>query len=302
MSMSTGDGDRPGDPSGEAVGARGDGAAGGQGDGGAGSGRGPARGRDGRVPGDLGEALRGLGRGLRVPDVDGPTMAERVLAQIVAEAVAVPVAEPPGRAERLRAWARRRWRRLTAALSGLVVVLVLTPPVRAAVVEWFDFGGVEVRYDPTASAPPERPGASGRPGCREGLTVAEASLRAGFEPALPAGLGEPTAASVSADRRVLSVCWGEVRIDAFRATIDPLFHKSTPVPAAYTEVDGETALWFPERHRLTLLLLDETSRPYARQIRAAGPTLLWQRSEGLTLRLEGVRSMERAVDIAESAD
>ncbi|MFF3341738.1 hypothetical protein [Streptomyces flavidovirens] len=253
------------------------------------------------LPGKLRGELRELGRGMRIPDVDGATMAERVLAQIIAEAVPVPVAEPPGRAERVRAWARRRWRMLSAAVSGLLVVLVLTPPVRAAVAEWFDFGGVAVRYDPTASPPPGSPGA-GPPGCRQGLTVAEAALRAGFDPVLPAGLGDPVAAAVSADRRVLSVCWRGIRIDEFRATIDPLFHKMTPVPAAHTEVDGQTALWFPERHRLTLKLLDDESRPYAPQVRAAGPTLLWQRAEGLTLRLEGVTTMERAVDIAESAD
>lgn len=250
---------------------------------------------------DLPAELRGLGRGMRIPDVDGATMAERVLAQIIAEAVPVPVAEPPGRADRVRAWARRRWRLLTAALSGLLVALVLTPPVRAAVVEWFDFGGVEVRYDPTASPPPGASGA-GPPGCPQGLTVAEAALRAGFEPVLPSGVREPVAASVSADGRVLSVCWRAVRLDQFRATIDPLFYKTTPVRAEFTEVDGRTALWFPERHRLTLKLLDDASRPYAHEIRAAGPTLLWQHGEGLTLRLEGVTSMDRAVEIAESTD
>ncbi|MGW7199906.1 hypothetical protein [Streptomyces chryseus] len=261
---------------------------------------GRARGPGGPPSGAAAEGLRALGRGMRVPDVDGATMAERVLAQLLAEGVPVPVAEPPGRGERARAWARRRWRLLSATLSGLLVVLVLTPPVRAAVAQWFDFGGVAVRYDPAASAPPGRPG-GGPPGCPQGLTVAEAALRAGFDPALPSRLGEPVAASVSADRRVVSVCWGEVRIDAFRATIDPLFHKSTPVPAAHTEVDGQAALWFPERHRLTLKLLDEAKRPYAREVRAAGPTLLWQRTDGLTLRLEGVTSMEDAVALAESA-
>ncbi|MFD5099606.1 hypothetical protein [Streptomyces albidochromogenes] len=251
-----------------------------------------------RGPGAAAE-LRALGRGMRVPDVDGATMAERVLAQLLAEGVAVPVARPPGRAERVRAWARRRWRLLTAALSGLLVVLVLTPPVRAAVVQWFDFGGVAVRYDPAASAPPGGPG-GGPAGCPQRLTVAEAALRAGFDPVLPDRLGKPVAASVSADRRVLSVCWADVRIDAFRATIDPLFQKSTPVPAAHTEVAGQTALWFPERHRLTLRLLDEANRPYAHEVRAAGPTLLWQRTDGLTLRLEGVTALEDAVDLAES--
>ncbi|WP_274561505.1 hypothetical protein [Streptomyces spiramyceticus] len=271
--------------------------------------------RDGRQDGrhaglpeaghELADELRELGRRMRSPDVDGPTMAERVLAQIVAEAVAVPVARPPARGERLRAWARRRWRAVAAALSGLLVVLVLTPPVRAAVADWFGFGGVDVRYDPTASPPPGPPGA-GAPDCRGGLTVAEAALRAGFDPVLPRGLGKPVAASVSRDRRVLSVCWRTeggrtVRIDEFRAAIDPVFYKATPVPAEYTEVDGRTALWFPERHRLTLRLVDEDGRPYARKVRSAGPTLVWQRAGDLTLRLEGVTSMERAVDLAETA-
>ncbi|WP_255306011.1 hypothetical protein [Streptomyces sp. Wb2n-11] len=255
---------------------------------------------------ELREELRGLGRRMGVPDVDGATMAERVLAQIVTEARAVPVAaRPAGRGERARAWARRRWRLLTAALSGLLVMLVLTPPVRAAVADWFGFGGVEVRYDPNTPPPPGPPG-GGAPGCPDGLTVAEAALRAGFDPVLPRGLGAPGAASVSRDRRVLSVCWRAdggrtVRIDAFRAAVDPLFHKSTPVPAEYTEVHGRAALWFPERHRLTLLLVDGDGRPYTPQVRAAGPTLLWQRSGELTLRLEGVASLERAVELAESA-
>ncbi|MFE9398031.1 hypothetical protein [Streptomyces flavidovirens] len=69
---------------------------------------------------------------------------------------------------------------------------------------------------------------------------------------------------------MLSVCRRGVRIDEFRATIDPLFHKMTPVPAASTEVDGQTALWFPKRHRLTLKLLDDESRPYAPVRRTGG--------------------------------
>lgn len=48
--------------------------------------------------------LLALGRGMEVPEPEGGglTMAERVLAQIVAEAVPVPVPVPPGRLERAR--------------------------------------------------------------------------------------------------------------------------------------------------------------------------------------------------------
>lgn len=48
---------------------------------------------DGRA-GDLAEELRALGRGMRVPDVDGETMAERVLAQLLADAAPAPTPAP----------------------------------------------------------------------------------------------------------------------------------------------------------------------------------------------------------------
>ncbi|WP_392672167.1 hypothetical protein [Streptomyces sp. LN785] len=59
--------------------------------------------------------LLALGRGIGVPgpEDDGLSMAERVLAQIVGEAVPVPVPVFPGRLEQGVAWARRRARTLT---------------------------------------------------------------------------------------------------------------------------------------------------------------------------------------------
>lgn len=132
--------------------------------------------QDGRAR--LRAELLALGRGLEVPEGDGLTMAERVLARIVAEGVPAPAA--PGRRERARVWFRRRARLLAAALSGLLVVLVLTPPVRAAVMEWFDFGGVEVRYDPSEPAAGRAGGPV--PGCAtEPGAPARAAELAGFQ-------------------------------------------------------------------------------------------------------------------------
>jgi hypothetical protein len=115
---------------------------------------GSARERASRLP----EELRALGRSLDAPGAGGSeSMVERVLEQILAERLPVPVAQAPGPGERLRAvrrWARMRWRSLAATLCGLLAVLALTPPVRAAVLDWFDFGGVEVRYDPSAVPSP----------------------------------------------------------------------------------------------------------------------------------------------------
>ncbi|TLS44586.1 hypothetical protein FE633_19580 [Streptomyces montanus] len=255
----------------------------------------------------LPEELRALGRSLDPPGASGTeSMVERVLEQILAERVPVPVAEPPEprarvRVRAVRRWARLRRRSLTAALCGLLTVLVLTPPVRAAVIDWFDFFGVEVRYDP--SAPPPSP--SPVPGCEEGLSVADAARKAGFEPLLPRELGRPTAAQVSGGRRVLSVCWrggdGEtIRLDQFRAKLSPLFWKSTTAPYKAVTVSGDHGLWFAEPHRLELALVDDRGREYAKTVRTAGPTLLWTQRSEVTLRLEGVASQPRALEIAES--
>ncbi|WP_234334031.1 hypothetical protein [Streptomyces viridochromogenes] len=279
-------------------------------------------------PTRLPEELRALGRSLDAQGgADGAeTMVERVLGQILAEQLPVPVAEPPGPAERLRAvrrWTRVRWRSLTAALCGLLAVLVLTPPVRAAVFDWFDFAGVEVRYDPSAVP---SPGAE-VPGCGRSMSLAQAERRAGFEPLVPQELGMPDTVAVTGESRgrfVVSLCWREdgrtIRLEERRASLDLGFAKTVREPPQWISLrtassDGGTtdpALWFPRPHLLTFWLVDARGERYAREERTAGPTLLWAHEaheaheadetegETVTLRLEGVASKERAVEIARS--
>ncbi|NUT25050.1 MAG: hypothetical protein HOV84_03800 [Streptomyces sp.] len=270
----------------------------------------------------LPEELRALGRSLDVPGAadatDGAeTMVERVLGQILAEQVPVPVAGPPGAAERLRAvrrWTRLRWRSLTAALCGLLTVLVLTPPVRAAVFDWFGFAGVEVRYDPSAVP---SPGAE-VPGCGRSTSLAQAERRAGFEALVPDGLGAPDTAAVAGEPRgrfLVSLCWREdgrtVRLDERRASLDVSFAKTVREQPEWISLDtdtseggsADTALWFARPHLLTYWLVDGSGERYTREERTAGPTLLWMHRAGgetVTLRLEGVASKERAVEIARS--
>ncbi|MEU2656483.1 hypothetical protein ABZ615_14280 [Streptomyces sp. NPDC007325] len=264
--------------------------------------------REEERPGGLPEELRELGRSLRVPDVDGESMAERVLARLLAEHVPVPVVEPdPGPAEPAGRWGwlRRRWRALLAALSGVLVVAVLTPPVRAAVVEWLGVGGVAVEYAP--GAPPVE--AAGVPGCPDPVSPAEAARRAGFAPLLPEPAEAAPVVSVagSGPRLVVGVCWrtadgAAVRLDQFPARLDPAFEKTVreaPEPAVLP--DGTRAYWFAAPHRLAVPLAAADGAVWSHEVRAAGPTLLWVRpSAGLTLRLEGIPDRAEALRVAAS--
>lgn len=289
-----------------------------------GRGRGPAsRGGASRLP----EELRALGRSLDAPGGEeaggssgSETMVERVLGQILADQVPVPVAEPHPVRERLtavRRWTRMRWRALSAALCGLLTVLVLTPPVRAAVYDWFGFAGVEVRYDPSATP---SPGAE-VPGCGRSVSLAQAERRAGFAPLVPDALGSPDAVAVTAEprgRTVVALCWRErgrtIRLDQFAAGLDIAFTKTVrerpewiSLGADPEDVGGanDTALWFPRPHLLSFWLVDADGERYTRTERTAGPTLLWSHGTGtedVTLRLEGVASRARAVEIAKSLE
>ncbi|MFD9503511.1 hypothetical protein [Streptomyces sp. NPDC060035] len=275
--------------------------------------------------------LRALGHSLDVPETDGRTMAERVLAQIVAEAAPTPVREPPGPRERTGAWARRHARMLTAVLSGLLIVLVLTPPVRAAVVEWFDFGGVQVRYAPSAE-PPGHAGTSrapdvgstgapdvsetppdGVPDCTASVPMAEAARRAGFRPVVPGELGAPDAVAVTGlpeGRWMVTLCWHErgrtIHLDEFASALDPYFTKQVRIRPQWLELGTgkgstrATALWFAQPHLLNFGMVGKDGVRWVRSERTAGPTLLWVRGGQLTLRLEGVASQERARAAAES--
>ncbi|MFC8514099.1 hypothetical protein [Streptomyces sp. NPDC057257] len=307
-------------------GGRGPEGAGGRGPRGRGGDRGPgargrSRGRGHEGVSRLPEELKALGRSLDAADGSGgsETMVERVLGQILAEHVPVPVAEPRGARERLRAarrWTRLRWRSLTATLCGLLTVLALTPPVRAAVIDWFDFGGVEVRYDPSAVP---SPGAE-VPGCGRSVSLGQAEHRADFEPVVPDALGVPDTVAVTGEpqgRFLVSLCWREgghtVRLDEFPAWLDVGFAKTLRDPPEWLELGGkptadgvqEYALWFPRPHLLSFWLVDADGGRFTRKERTAGPTLLWTHRTGdgaVTLRLEGVASKARAVQIAKSLE
>jgi hypothetical protein len=245
----------------------------------------------------LADELRALGR-----PAASPTTAER--ADAIAGAVMTRLAAEPAPGPRVAPIARvrdalgRRRRAVAALVLAGLVALVAAPPVRAAVADWFGFGGVRVRIQPlpapsTAPPPPSVSGTGTFPDARAAL---------GFDPIVPAALGRPDAVEVSADRRRVSMTWsggrdGRVRLDQWAADLDGLFMK-TASHASYPTVRGEFALWFDGPHEVVLLQPGGSTR--AEPPRLAGHTLIWQAGRA-TLRLEGDLTQERAVQIAESS-
>ena len=140
--------------------------------------------------------LRALGRTL-VVEPPAEDLTERVLAAL-----------PPTRRRRSPwAWLLARRRRIVAVIIAAVIVgLGLTPPVRAAVVEWLRIGGILIRTSPPVSGPSPTP----QPPPRSDPTasLAEAQAKVSFPIGVPDALGAPDRIAVSADRRVVSMDWG----------------------------------------------------------------------------------------------
>ncbi len=237
--------------------------------------------------------LRSLGRSVPDPAV-GPDLAATVVARLADE----PVPAAPGAlAWRVGPPVRAR-RRVLAVVVALVLAAVATPPVRAAVADWFGFGGVLVRQDPspgpTSAPPPPTVGAA--------AALDEAVALVAFDVVAPAELGTPDGVAVSADRRVLSMSWngtadGDLRLDQFDGRLDYTVIKTTP-GVRFTSVGDDAALWFDAPHEVVILAPDGTRR--AETARLAGRTLVWER-DGTTIRLEGDLALGRALEIARSA-
>ena len=223
----------------------------------------------------LADELRALGRTAVVPPVaDGLTTA--VLERI---------AEPPVR----RTFAdvvRSKWRALLALLAVLVAGALVTPPVRAAVAEWLNIGGVQaqpVGEGPTSAPPP--PMVTGQ------LTLAEAAERAGFVPILPKALGQP--AGIEASAGMVAMSWDGIRLEQFQAQLSPIYIKK--YYQTLENVDAVNGFWFSTPHEL--LLEDKTGSEQT--LRIAGPTLVWV-YDRLTFRLEGLADKGRATEIGQS--
>ena len=239
--------------------------------------------------------LRALGRTLVVAPP-----ADDVVQQVLARLPAGP------EATRTRAWAgaRTRRRRLVAVIIALVILgLGLTPPVRAAVVEWLRIGGVLVRTAPPVPGPAPAPSPPPTIGPR--VTLAQAKALVDFPVGVPTELGPPDRISVSSDRRIVAMDWGsgadQLHLDQFDGELSWMFLKRTRDRFEVTTVNGQDAVWFATAHAISYV--DREGREQTEDARIAGPCLVWEREAGgrrVTLRLEGDQPLVDAVAAAES--
>jgi hypothetical protein len=244
----------------------------------------------------LAAELVALGRALPRPEP-----AARLVRAVTARLADAPPPATSTHLDRLRARAAdtfvRRRRQAVVVVTAILLALLAAPPVRAAVADWFAFAGVIVRDDTTASGSRASP----PPSVVATTTLGEAKALVAFDPVAPAALGPPDGVEVSADRRVLSMSWtggddGAVRVDQFDGRLDYSVAK-TARDVRFTEVDGQSALWFEEPHEVVLLNADGTRR--SETARLAGHTLIWEHGV-TTVRLEADVSLARAIEIARS--
>jgi hypothetical protein len=179
----------------------------------------------------------------------------------------------------------------------LIGGLALAPPVRATVIDWLGLGGVVVRQVPGGpTTAPEPPAAGG------GLSLEEAGARVGFTPLVPTELGPPDAVEVSPDRRILAMSWqtgeGTVRLEQFAGQVSMTYVKEISEQLEFLPLSGGTAYWFRSPHKL--VLVDASGVERTEQARTAGPTLVWEHLDSVTLRLEGIPQPDRALVVAES--
>jgi hypothetical protein len=231
-------------------------------------------------------ALRELGGHLDVPEppadlatavlarLDEPRPAPRVLPRLVAAALAL--------------------------LVALGVAMAVSPTVRAAVLDLFRIGGVEIHYTPPPVTPTTTDTA--QPGERD-LSLDDARAAVPFPIRVPALLGEPDSVRVldSADGgplRVVSLRYDNARVDEIDGRISPVFEKFLhAADVVRTDVDGAPAVWIPRPH--PVLYVDERGTVHEEAARLAAKTLIWEEN-GLTYRLEGALTRQQAETIAAS--
>ncbi len=244
------------------------------------------------APRPLEDELVLLGRTLATGPV--PDVRESVRAALATAPVARPHRRPHRRPLRVR---------VAAGVAALAVVLtgalVVSPAARAAAVRLLSFVGIDLVDAP----PPAPPGPGTLPGQRA-MTLDEARGRVPFPVLVPASLGPPDGVSVSDGGRVVTLTYKAaagrpaIRIDQSGERLQAFFTKySDPSLVEYVQVGTAEALWVRRAHEVAYV--DAQGNVRLETVRLAAQTLLVDRTL-VTVRLEGARTLDEAVAIAET--
>jgi hypothetical protein len=269
------------------------------------SGRDPVRMTDDQVI----RSLRGLSATL-VVDAPRADLDTAVLDRLHGEPTPRPRRAVAARVSDLADALRRRWRASTAVAIAVLLALVAVTPAGAKIREWLGLGGVVVVQEPAPS------GAAPDPGNTSGqqeLTLDEARSRVAFPLVVPldteSGLGTPSTVTISLDDRIVTMIWADgdpratgepaepVRLDQFAGYPDFTVIKKYADDVRFTSIDGADAFWLRTPH--PLVYTDAAGAELPATARTSGPSLIWVRG-GVTLRLEGIPDMTRAVQVARS--
>jgi hypothetical protein len=196
-----------------------------------------------------------------------------------------------------RAARRRLVLGLAAGLAVLLAAAAVAAPVRERVLDALGIGGVRISSVEQLPRPARRGPELGSP-----VTLAQARSRLPFPVRLPRALGPPEAVFFSSQPPggQVALVYGDLVLTQFRGDVGPLIEKTLGSNALVERVDVDGArgvrITGPDH---VLVYLDPRGRPQEETVRAAGDVLVWTR-DGVTLRLEGPASRERALSIARS--
>jgi hypothetical protein len=254
---------------------------------------------------------------------------ERFEAMVRALARALPYPPTPDLARGWRAPARVGAGRFSPRLAWVIVILLVmvgsllaVPQVRAALIEFFQLGGVRIYFAPTPT--PTMPPFTGTPrpiltpriseatptptflpsllNLSGETTLEDAEAKAGFSLLLPPDDGPPDRIFYqNIDRGPLVILvWldpadpNRVRLSLHQMRCEVCVEKIEPTILATTTVNGQFAIWAEGPY---LVRLNNGDMDFRRLVE--GQVLIWE-ADGITYRLETELSMEEAVAIAES--
>jgi hypothetical protein len=250
---------------------------------------------------DLIHELRSLGRAVSVP-APPPDLATAVLSRL--EPAPAPRPTPLRRAAGHLARLSRGARAAVVVVVALLLAVGAAAPAGASIARWLGIGGVVIVEAPGAPAPPAPAAPGGAAGAGGAVSLADARAQAPFPVVVPAGLGDPDRVVLTTDGPpetfVVSMEWltTGVRLDQFAGRVEPVFVKRYYDEVQWLTVgDDDSAVWLSQPHPLEYI--DPSGTPRTESARTAGPSLIWQRG-AVTLRLEGVPTVERAVALADS--